>query len=287
MELYYWPAQLKWGLPTFDINSLHVMSYIKFCKAPVSLFPVLKSLLNAKTRELPCLVTTSGEMYSSPKEIINYLNLKFFNPDTWLNEEQRGNIIAMTSLIEEKLLPAVMSLLWLDNQNFTEVTRMVYAKSCRYPLNFSAPQSLQHDVEKSIRISGNYPNEDFDVMCNKLFLNAVSTLNMFSEFLGDKNFLFGDRPSSLDALLFSCLVIPLKLPLLNGKLKNYLKGCSKFSQYTARIMQVYFKEELKSRDSIMKEEEDPYKYDWIFPVVVTALAMFSYAVNIKLITITR
>lgn len=286
MELYCWPGLSKWGLPSFDIASLHLMTYVKFTNANVTLVPINKSWLSKKGRVLPCLNTPSGDDFHSEHDIIQYLKLKYYEPDTWLDAHAKLNIIPFISLIEDKLIPAVKASFWLDSQNYTETTRGLYARACQYPLNFTVPQRMHQELENYLRITKSFNDDEVPLMTEKLHGDAVSALNLFSEFLGDKNYLFGKRPSSVDALLFSCLAPLFKIPLQSSKLKNHLKNCSNLSNYITRILQNHYTDEHKSEVE-SSGDEDEWRYDWVLPTCVATIAMLSYAINARLIQITR
>jgi len=288
MELYYWPAERKWGLPSFDVASLHVMSVIKFSSADVELKPTKRTWLSRKAQTFPCLYTAAMEKVDGPENILQYLKLKYFNPDTWMGKESKENVIPFSSVIKDKLLPAVLSSLWLDSGNYTEVTRGIYAKSCQYPLNFIVPQKLQRNYEECIKISKSLSDVEISHVTETLHSDAISMLNLLSEFLGNKDYMFGSKPCSVDALLFSCLAPILKIPLQNNKLQNHLKACANLCQYTSRILHNYFKEELKSEITVDDpSNEDESKLDWVFPVCVATVAMVSYTIHAGLLQATR
>lgn len=288
MELYYWPAELKWGIPSFDVTSLHAMTFITFTKAEVDFKPIKRSWLKKKGSILPCLYTQSGDVYEDTEQIIQFLKLKYHDPDTGLSTDDKLNILPFSALIQDKLLPAVVASFWLDSSNYTELTRGMYASKCQYPLNFSVPQRMHGCNEHNLKVLKGASNEEISTLLENLHNDAQTTLNMFSEFLAEKEFLFGEKPSSLDALLFSSIAPLYKIPLPSAKLQNHLKACPNLCQYINRILQTFYKEELRSQVSAdVKTDDDEYKYDWVFPVCVAAVAMVSYAANAGLLQVTR
>ena len=56
------------------------------------------------------------------------------------------------------------------------------------------------------------------------------------------------RPSSVDALLFSCLAPLVKIPLSSGVMHNEVRKQQNLCQYVERILQRHFKEEKKKKE---------------------------------------
>lgn len=289
MEFCYWAPDTSWGLPTIDISSLEILAYIKFSRANVKLTPTFKAWLNKREKQLPCLHTPDDSVLLSKDEIFQHLRLKYYSLDNWLNDEDKLKVLPLKTLIEEKVVTAINALLWLDSRNFTELTRSVYAKRCRYPLNFTYPQNARKALENNIMVKNNFLEEERNSITEKLHSSAVEVIDLIDEYIGsNKDYLFGKRPCSLDAQLFSCLAILLKAPLLSCKLQNHLKTKISTCQYIERILADHFIEAKVPGDeaaAIAHDDED--KYDWILPVSVAIIAMTSYAVNIGLFQATK
>jgi len=299
-DFYYWAPSPKLGLPSCDINSLHALAYIKLSEANVNLHPTLQAF-KGEGRVLGRLHTTDDQDILKSRDMIKHLKKQGFDLDAGIVGDLASDIAPFTALIEEKLLPAVLYTLWVDAENYHGVTHQVYAKSCQIPLNFVVPVRLQKHQEEFVRVSKFWnkdPNEVLDekVVDAALMKPACSALNLLSEYLGEKEFLLGDKPCSLDALLFSILAPLLKLQRLNSnKVRNKLKKSSNICQYLNRILKNNFKPELEQQSASTGTEgtsdapppPDPelvdWKYDVVFPVSVATVVMVSYAVNVFVI----
>lgn len=300
MELLYWPSENKWNLPSIDIESLNLLSYIKFSGANVKTTPTLKSLIQIKGRSLPCLCLPEDEMITSKNEIFQYLKLKHFDVDTCLSDEERSYRTVISALIEDKLIPAVQAILWLDASNYSEVVRPVFARNCRYPINFTEGKKIHDRLNKFVTISKALEGLEDEVKIKKLQGEASEVIKTISAYLQDRTFLFGQKPSSIDALLFSCLAPLLKMPLFRrGVLLNEVRKTPNLVQYVDRILAKYYKEERNPDEIPAKDEKQPntqsssntqasefddFKYDWILSVTVATIAMASYAINSGLFT---
>merc|ERR1712013_890561 len=130
-----------------------------------------------------------------------------------------------------------------------------------------------------------------------LIAPACRVVAELSEYLGAKEFLFGDTPSSLDALLFALLAPLTKLTKLNSnKLRSELKKSINICQYIDRILKNNFKSEPSTYPSASSAEGSSpdeasasdselfdWKYDVVLPVSVAGIVMASYAINVFVI----
>jgi len=299
-DFYYWAPAPKLGLPSCDINSLHALTYIKLAMADVNLYPMQQSF-RGEGKVLGRLHTTEGRDIMNSKDIVKHLKRQGFDLDFGIAEDLASDIAPLTALIEEKLLPAVLYTLWMDAPNYHSVTHQVYAKSCHIPLNFVVPVRMQKQQEELVRVLKFWNKGDDEKLDEKtvdaaLMTPACSVLSLLSQFLGEKEFLLGEKPSTLDALLFSVLAPIMKLQRLNNnKIRNELKKSNNLSQYVSRILRNNFKTELEQQSLSTGVEEaddtstpsDPesvdWKYDVVLPVSVATVVMVSYAINVFVI----
>lgn len=231
---------------------------------------------------------------------MNHLKRTGFNLDAALKGEAVSDVVPFRALIEEKLLPAVLYTLWMDAENYSAVTHQLYAKSCQLPLNFIVPVRMQKREEALLRTLKFWEEEgvvDEKTVESALIAPACRVVAELSEYLGAKEFLFGDTPSSLDALLFALLAPLTKLTKLNSnKLRSELKKSINICQYIDRILKNNFKSEpstypsISSADSSSPDEASAsdselfdWKYDVVLPVSVAGIVMASYAINVFVI----
>ncbi len=146
-----------------------------------------------------------------------------------------------------------------------------------------------------------------------VYKNAEECLTMMSKRLGDATYLFGQAPSSADALLYGFLAPLLKAPFPNPTLQNHLKACENLVKFVGRISTQFFskvaleyekknKGKKKPKASSTNSNDDgssksdpsnkdeAEEYDMTRPVVagcVAATAMFGYAYASGLIDIVR
>jgi len=298
-DFYYWAPSPKLSLPTCDINSLHALTYIKLSGADtVNLHPTFQSFKHPG-KVLGRLHTPDNKDILKSQDIVKHLKQHGFDLDAgFAGDEVVSDIAPFTALIEEKLLPAVLYTLWMDTDNYSAVTHQLYAKSCRLPMNFVVPVRMQKRHEEFLRTLKFWDKEapiDDKIINTALITPACSVLGALSEYLDAKEWFLGDKPSSLDALLFALLAPLLKLNKLStSKLRSELKKNVNTCQYIDRILKNNFKNELEgasttdvsSDDGVAPSDCDQlfdWKYDVMLPVSVAGIVMASYAINVFVI----
>ena len=70
-------------------------------------------------------------------------------------------------------------------------------------------------------------------------------MSLLATKLGEKEYFFGQSPSSLDAVVFAHLAPLLKAPLPSAALQNHLKACTNLTRFVGRVLQRFFPKEVK------------------------------------------
>ncbi|XP_048583753.1 metaxin-1 [Nematostella vectensis] len=290
LELFSWPGDF--GLPSVDIPCLAVLSYAKFAGCPLKVNRSNK-FWKSPTWEFP-VMKSGEEMLTSPYKIMDHLRQKNFNADYQLTAKQGADTLAFIALIEDKLLPAMHYTLWVDSKNYVEFTRPMYARKLPLPLNFFVPGRIAN--QKKLRIGHKLDPEEEEAngeLENMLFKEAIECLTHLSVLLGDKDFFFGESPTTLDAVVFAHLALIWRAPSLpNNKLANYLKGYDNLYNFCGRILQRYFPpdpedpQQYKPSPTHPSLDEDPYqKRKMWLSVGIAVVAMVTYAVLSGLVQI--
>ncbi|VDM73636.1 unnamed protein product [Strongylus vulgaris] len=82
---------------------------------------------------------------------------------------------------------------------------------------------------------------------------------MLSAKLGDNKFFCGNKPSSLDALVFGYLAPLLRLPLPNDRLQLHLRACPNLVRFVEQVASIYLppsEEQLRKQKSERKMWEN-------------------------------
>uniref|UniRef100_A0A8C5WC75 Metaxin n=1 Tax=Leptobrachium leishanense TaxID=445787 RepID=A0A8C5WC75_9ANUR len=293
MELYCWKGD--WGLPSVDLDCLTVLTYAKFAGAPLKVQKV-SNPWRSPSGHLPALKTQDeGDLYQVTK-IITHLRKQKYNADYDLSAKQGADTLAFISLLEEKLLPALIHMLWVDSRNYVEHTRKWYAEAIPFPLNFFIPNQMhRRSLERLQLIRGESWEEEDDALEKQLYADAQECMTLLSQRLGTQKFFFGESPASLDAYIFSYLALILNTKLPNHKLQQHLKTLNNLCQYCNCILTLYFPSDgdavprvspKKPNPESSDTEEEPHKRrNQILSVVVGLMAMVSYALLSGIVSI--
>ncbi|XP_051519512.1 metaxin-1b isoform X2 [Myxocyprinus asiaticus] len=105
LELYCWKGD--YGLPSIDVDCLTVLAYAKFSGAPLKVHKITNPW-RSPTGTLPALKTREEGSISQPSKIIIHLRKQKYNADYDLSAKEGADTLAFVSLLEEKLLPALL-----------------------------------------------------------------------------------------------------------------------------------------------------------------------------------
>ncbi|KAG7218806.1 hypothetical protein INR49_006441 [Caranx melampygus] len=84
--------------------------------------------------------------------IIPPLLLCKYNADYDLSAKEGADSLAFISLMEEKLVPALIYTFWVEPKNYVDVTRRWYAEHMPFPLNFFLPGRMQRQQLEKLRL---------------------------------------------------------------------------------------------------------------------------------------
>lgn len=294
LELFCWKGD--YGLPSVDVDCLAVLAYAKFAGAPIKVHKITNPW-RSPTGSLPALKTREEGSISQPSKIIIHLRKQKYNADYDLSAKEGADTLAFVSLLEEKLLPALVYTLWIDSKNYVDVTRCWYAENIPFPLNFLLPNRMHsQQLEKLRLVRGDPVLEPGEQLEKELYRDAFECMTLLSQRLGSQKFFFGDSPSSLDAYVFAHLAPLLKIKLPNGKLQQHLNSLNNLEQFCSNILLLYFPSDQREAparkihvqsDSSDFDNEPHMRRNQILSVLFAVGAMLGYAVLTGIITIKR
>ena len=195
------------------------------------------------------------------------------------------------------LSPALALTFWLDAKNFTGLTRPWFANRLGMPLSFYYPGLYRTRALELVQTSTGIdelvdPEADFDLnyLESEVMKKANEALDIISTRLGDKPFLMGKTPTSLDAQVYAHLAPILKVPVPSrNPLQRSILERPNLVHFVTRISTTYFakfclSEERNRSDEGSKEtpsegagDEPEYStLSKVSAVLVGALAMVGY-----------
>lgn len=181
-------------------------------------------------------INDDGELVADSTFIRAHLEQKYgFDFDEALCPLQRAQAWAFERMLENHLSWAMTYTRWIMPDNFA-----------KGPAHFfdAAPEHLRDDLRRDVQIRvadalravgvGRHdPEEIFDL--GERSIAALAAL------LGDKQYLFGDRPAGVDATAFA-LLAAIQTPHFDSPLRNRLLRFPALTFYVDRIMMALFPE---------------------------------------------
>ena len=251
LELHAWgPA---FGLPSIDPFCLATIAFFQQClKSDDWILIPSNDPLTSPLGELPAL-KDGDKWISGFANIVRYLgeiSAGDWAIDDSLNAQQRAQCTAFVTFIESRGLPLLDLLLYVSSENYNSCTKPALAEVLAWPSSWVVPGRLRKrakrrsehlglsgldvdTIEESdskdggltaqIPASLRRPKQTVtsilgrDMRKNKFRLDAVNEdfLDPLEEALGQKQWLFGDSPSTSDCLAVSVLALlylPADLP---------------------------------------------------------------------------
>ncbi|CAD1480887.1 unnamed protein product, partial [Heterotrigona itama] len=218
----------------------------------------------AKFNGIPLKVNAVGNPFNSNLPVLKYNNYTFtkvkdiieifrennYNTEQDLSRKECAKIMAYDVMLKEKLFPALQ---WLDEKNVNELIRPWYCKAMPFPFNFYYPAKFERQAR--VIFETLYPVEDdISVIENKKCLTLLSTS------LGESLYFLNEKPTLLDAVVYSYLAPLLKAPLPNPALQNHLKACTNLVTFVARISERYFSNECHEYKTKEKNAQNVKQY---------------------------
>uniref|UniRef100_A0A8C8FE73 Mitochondrial outer membrane transport complex Sam37/metaxin N-terminal domain-containing protein n=1 Tax=Oncorhynchus tshawytscha TaxID=74940 RepID=A0A8C8FE73_ONCTS len=257
-----------------SVNHLPLLqAYAKFAGAPLKLHKI-GNPWRSPTGSLPALKTRKNGSLSQPSDIIIHLRKQKYNADFDLSAKEEADTLAFISLLEEKLMPALVYTRWIDPKNYVEVTRRWHAKHAPFPLNFFLPGSIQRQQLERLRlVRGDEEltaGEELELYCD-----AMECMNLLSQRLGSTSSSLETRkPSPLDSFVFGYL---------------HLKSLDNLSHFCSNILALYFPSEGRGVSSQPEggdaDNEPGKRRKQLLSVLVALGAMLSYALLTGIVAI--
>jgi len=222
LKINVWPSD--WGLISIDADCIAVMAYTNIVEYPSCFTECLPHQTSGG--HLPEVVDEEENLFGLNK-ILEYFVSEGFDADEKLNPQQKADSFAYMSYIEQHLKPSVTYTLWIDEDNFNNMTRPCYGKLFGFPRNLWKVGQIREKAKMFIT-QGN--QNTINDLKKSLYIKAKECMNVFEVQLKKKNFIFG-KPSTIDAVIYGYLALLSKAPFSSLELKNHLLSCDNLMRF--------------------------------------------------------
>ncbi|KAI8360623.1 hypothetical protein B0O80DRAFT_439722 [Mortierella sp. GBAus27b] len=143
--------------------------------------------------------------------IIAYLSRTGYSANEDLSPEELAKTVAYSSLIDESLTDAILFSWFADTDNFLDVTRKAYSDLFAFPSRYILPLQMRKAAVQRVQKYGGSVESGALVGAEhtKIYDTARDCYRVLDRKLGEQGFMFGLKPSSLDAKVFGYLALQL------------------------------------------------------------------------------
>lgn len=192
-----------WTVPCISPFVTKAIYYMTMAKVP---FEIKRQNLqtldqDSPTGKLPYIVDSDGTKVTDSTRIIQYLKKKYGDPlDADLSPFDAAQMLALNRLIDEHLYwTAVVQIRWRETANWEKYLPIIAGGDV-------SPGVRAFADDFRFRILNEFMSAGWGRMsAPDVYARAEEDLDAISDFLGEKSFMLGDRPRSIDASVLSIL----------------------------------------------------------------------------------
>lgn len=209
-------------------------AYLKMADIPYNVHSGSKYIRGAPKAKLP-YIKDDDIIIADSTFIIRYLERKHDGIlDGHLNSEQRAAAHAFTKMIDENLYWTMVYSRWALDHNWV-ILKELFFGFLPFPLKFFIPNKVRKSLLKTLNGQGIARHSAEEVA-----EIGDWDLAALSDFLGDKEYFFGDRPSSLDAAAFGILAQMVLLKTFTAPVFDKARSYKNLVDFTNRIQGKFF-----------------------------------------------
>jgi glutathione S-transferase len=230
LTLYQFPRY--WGMANISPFCMKLETYLRLSGIPYEVHPTT-NMGKAPKRKLP-YIRDGATVLCDTSLIIEALKKKHGDTlDSWLSPLQKAQGFALQRLLEEHFYFAVVYYRWL-NPAYSKVFMAHIFKKMSAVLKLFVPALVRRGVRKQLYEQGMGRHSEAEIIeLGKQDIDAVVTM------LGTQEFLFGDQPSSYDAVVFAFMTMLLGPPI-EMPLKTYAALFPVVTDYCERMRLMLF-----------------------------------------------
>jgi len=213
---------------------LKVETYLRMADIEYDTVSRFGNLKKAPKGKLP-FIEDNGQIIADSQLIIDFLEKKYgCRLDKHLSDEQKASTYLISKSLDENLYFALVYSRWHCEQTWPKVKKAFFNKF-PFPLRFIVPVIARKDVIRTLKGQGisRHSKQEVEDICSKSF-QALSCL------IGDKPYIFGNQPCSLDATVFAFLAEFILVDLDNS-FNKIARQHSCLVQYCNRISAEFYR----------------------------------------------
>jgi len=233
-----------WGIPNLSVFCVKLETYLRMANLGYVKHSTVP--MKAPKGKLP-FIEDQGNKIADSRFIIEYLKKTYGDRlDGDLDSSQKAIVEAMQRLIEDDLYWVMMYVRWGQKDANWEKNKQAIFGSVPPVLRSIISNVVRKQILKQIHGHGMGRHTE-----EEIFQLGKKDLKTLSDFLADKPYFMGDKPSILDASAFGMLVNILRCPV-ESPLKEYARGHKNLVDFCDRTMQQYYTDSDTQKESPVK-----------------------------------
>lgn len=223
----------KFGVTDPSPFVLKINTYMRMAKIDFESVNLFSNLRKSPKGKLPFIIDGDKRVADS-QFIIQHFKEKYGDTlDTHLSSEQQALVYLITKSLDENFYFTLVYSRWLQNDTWPLVNKAFFGK-LPFILRTLVPAIARKSVANSLKGQGitNHSCDEIKQICR-------NTLQSLSDLLGDKDYFFGDKPSSLDATAYAFLA-EFILVNFDNPFNQIAREYTVLVNYCQRIQQEYY-----------------------------------------------
>lgn len=203
----------------------------------LSYVPWPEMLKRAPRKSVPWIEDADGTLVHDSQRVIDYLTQKYDIALDWhLTPRERAQMRAWQRLLEDHYYWAgLVQMRWVEDENWA-----------KYKLELAAELPPSPEIDAFFQEIRDYLVGEFrghavgKMTVDEVRQVAREDLDALETWLGDSAFFMGSRPTSIDAMVYACLLQTLATPC-TSPVVEYARGKTSLNAYFARLRARYWR----------------------------------------------
>ncbi|KAG0263838.1 metaxin 1 [Mortierella polycephala] len=245
-ELYIFGR--AFDLPSIDPRCLALIAYLSIVGYDNYSIVECSDAALSPTGELPML-HDGKNWIAGINRIITYLSKTGHNADGDLSKELKAKSVSFQALVEETLTDALLFSWFADYDNYVGSIRKAYSTLLSFPARYYVPIQLKKNAVLRVKkyggkiASGPGGLSLANTENTKIYDMARNCYRVLNRRLKEQAFMFGERPTTLDAKVFGYLALQLYPEIPNPRFKMILASqFPRLVQYCDRCKEVFLQD---------------------------------------------
>jgi glutathione S-transferase len=225
LELYQYEPH--WGLSNASPFCMKLQTYLQLAGIPYTT-KTIHNPSRAPKGKLP-FIKDGNKILADSSLIIAYLKKEYGDPlDHALTTEQKARALVMQRMLEEHYYWILVYMRWVEPTNWEKAKKEFFAEMPA-PLRAILPSLIRRSIKKTLWQQGISRHSPEDI-----YAFGIQDLTALADLLTPNGFFLGDKPASIDAIIYAFIANTAYTPL-TSPLKVFIEQRPEFAAYYNRM----------------------------------------------------